>query len=406
MKHQRNLYFLLIMVLLSLFLVYNYADAKITGNCVNCHTIHNSQNGQAMATYGAAGQPWKGAGPFKLLVRGNCLGCHGMGTANKIVTIGGSDIPQVYHIDASGDLAGGNFAYITGAKSRITADQNSAGHNVIDLGSGYQESVLTVPPGFLHGGESGVVSSTNLTCEGRYGCHGYRIAEGSGVPPMVKGAHHKNLDGKCNTDPASAEVYNSYRFLLGVKGLENTGTYKWQNYNTSSHNEYFGATSPLDNHEDCNTCHLALPPPRVDTIYSSSGTISAFCGTCHTNFHALGNSCGGCHEGSLGIGGDTVSPFTRHPTDVILPVSGEYSAYTNYSVEAPVARGAVPDNISSTVTPGDSGTEGAIVMCLSCHAAHATPYEDILKWDYSTMVAGGGGSGGCFTCHTQKNQSP
>jgi hypothetical protein len=401
MKYQRNICVLLKIALFLLFLilVYNSVDAKITGSCSNCHTMHASQNGNSGGiAYGGSSLPQPE------LVRGDCLGCHGMGPT-KIVTINGIDFPQVLHTDAT-DLAGGNFAYITGAKSRVTADQNSAGHNVIDLGSGYQESVLTVPPGFLHGGESGVVSSTNLTCEGRYGCHGYRIAEGSGVPPMVKGAHHKNLDGKCNTDPATAEVYNSYRFLLGVKGLENTGTYKWQNYNASNHNEYFGATSPLDNHEDCNTCHLALPPPRVDTIYSSSGTISAFCGTCHTNFHALGASCGGCHEGSLGIGGDTVSPFTRHPTDVILPVSGEYSAYTNYSVEAPVARGTVPDNISSTVTPGDSGTEGAIVMCLSCHAAHATPYEDILKWDYSTMIAGGGGSGGCFTCHTQKNQAP
>jgi len=41
-------------------------------------------------------------------------------------------------------------------------------------------------------------------------------------------------------------------------------------------------------------------------------------------------------------------------------------------------------------------------MCLSCHVAHGSPYADMLRWDYGTMVAGGGGSGGCFTCHTQK----
>jgi hypothetical protein len=390
----------LLLIIFLIFLIVDNSFTKITGPCVNCHTMHNSQNGTVMATYGAAGQSWKGTGPYPSLTRGTCLGCHGMGTSSNIVNIGGSEIPQVFHTDTT-DLAGGNFAYITGAKSRVTADQNSAGHNVIDLGSGYQESVLTVPPGFLHGGESGVVSSTNLTCEGRYGCHGYRTAEGSGVPPMVKGAHHENLDGKCNTDPATAEVYNSYRFLLGVKGLENTGTYKWQNYNASNHNEYFGATSPLSNHEDCNTCHLALPSPRVDTIYSSSGTISAFCGTCHTNFHALGDSCSGCHEGSLGIGGDTVSPFTRHPTDVILPNSGEYASYTTYSIEAPVARTTVPDSADNVVTPGTD-----VVMCLSCHSAHATPYADMLRWNYEGMVAGGGGSGGCFTCHTQKNQTP
>ena len=69
-----------------------------------------------------------------------------------------------------------------------------------------------------------------------------------------------------------------------------------------------------------------------------------------------------------------------------------------YSVEAPVARPTVYSTPSPTVTPGID-----VVMCLSCHSAHATPYADILRWDYSDMVAGGSGSGGCFTCHTQKN---
>jgi predicted CXXCH cytochrome family protein len=68
-------------------------------------------------------------------------------------------------------------------------------------------------------------------------------------------------------------------------------------------------------------------------------------------------------------------------------------------VDLPAPRLLVP---ASTDTPGDSGTEGAIVMCLSCHGAHATPYADILRWDYTEMVAGDDGSGGCVTCHTQK----
>jgi hypothetical protein len=351
--------------------------AKITGNCANCHTMHNSQNGTAMAIYGADGQSWKGTGPYPALTRGTCLGCHGIGTS-KIVTIGGSDIPQVYHTDASGDLAGGNFAYIIGSagggKSRVTADQNSAGHNVIDLGSAYEETVLTSPPGY-----DVPVTNENLTCAGSRGCHGNRVPSGSSGLLALKGAHHQNIDGKCDV---ADEVYNSYRFLRGVKGLEITGTYKWQNKDAGNHNEYFGATTPMS--DDCLSCHLPMD------VVPANNTISGFCGTCHGNFHFL-----------EGIGGNPSSPFTRHPTDVILPNSGEYSAYTTYSVEAPVARTTVPDSISNIVQPGID-----VVMCLSCHAPHATPYADILRWDYSTMVAGGGGSGGCFTCHTQKNQTP
>ncbi|HIC92409.1 MAG TPA: hypothetical protein EYP21_10200 [Syntrophaceae bacterium] len=54
---------------------------------------------------------------------------------------------------------------------------------------------------------------------------------------------------------------------------------------------------------------------------------------------------------------------------------------------------------SQTVTPGTDQ-----VMCLSCHRAHGSPYADMLRWNYSHMIAGDTTkSGGCFTCHTQKN---
>ena len=346
--------------------------------------MHNSQNGTAMATYGATGQPWKGTGPYGALTRGDCLGCHGMGTANKIVTIGGSDIPQVLHTDPSGDLAGGNFAYITGAKSRVTADGNSAGHNVIVLGQ--NETVLAYAPGYLVSAHNMVLFSNRLTCAGELGCHGTRLLYGPTGIPAIKGAHHQNVDGKCDT---ADKVYNSYRFLLGVKGLENT-TDKWQNKNANSHNEYYGATAPMiidASGGDCTNCHaggIAQP---------SNHTISGFCATCHGQFHA---------QASVGYGS---SAFIRHPTDVSLPASGEYTAYTAYSTQAPVARTTVPDSPSSTVNP--LGNTDDIVMCLSCHSAHAAPYADMLRWDYSSMMAGDPSkSGGCFTCHTQKNQTP
>ncbi len=58
MKYQRNIYVLLIIVLLYLVLVFSSAEAKVTGPCVNCHTMHNSQNGTAMATdRGSYGTP-------------------------------------------------------------------------------------------------------------------------------------------------------------------------------------------------------------------------------------------------------------------------------------------------------------------------------------------------------------
>jgi hypothetical protein len=378
MKYKKY-HLLLVLIMLSIVLVFTSVDAKITGSCSNCHTMHASQNGNSGGiAYGGSSLPQPA------LTRGDCLGCHGMGPT-KIVTIGGCDIPQVLHTDTT-DLAGGNFAYITGAKSRVTADQNSAGHNVIDLGAAYKETVLQYAPGFFIMVHDWVLTKNYITCAGYVGCHGNRYDDGKetrGIP-MLKGAHHKNVDGKCDTEPASAYAYNSYRFLVGVKGLENTGTYKWQNYDANNHNEYFGQTAPLELGCSATSCHGG-----TSATYSPNGSISVFCGTCHGQFHDKSEMGGGS------------SPFKRHPTDVTLPNIGEYTAYTAYSTEAPVARTTVTDTISSTVDP--TGTSDDIVMCLSCHGAHATPYADILKWDYSTMVAGGGGSGGCFTCHTLKS---
>jgi hypothetical protein len=351
----------------------NPAIAAISGDCVNCHTMHNSQNGTSMN--------WNSSSnPNEILLRSDCIGCHARGIAQNIEPVIGA--PQVLHSNAT-DLAGGNFAYITGfgGKTRVTADQNSAGHNVIDLGDAYKETVLSSAPPGPHPDET---TPDNFTCAGRFGCHGFRptVASACAGLPCIKGSHHQNVDGKIDTATAD---YNSYRFLRGVKGYENTG---WRNVDENSHNEYFGTTTPMSG-ASCNNCK----GPIQDNAYIRplNNTISGFCGTCHQNFHWL-----------EGIGGDTSSPFQRHPTDVVLKATGEYSAYTTYSIEAPIARTTVPDTPGSTVTPGTD-----VVMCLSCHASHATPYADILRWDYSDMIAGDTSkSGGCFTCHTQKNQTP
>ncbi len=378
----------LFIIFMFLVLFYNFSDAKITGPCVNCHTMHNSQNNAAMATYGADSKPWKGSGVNPTLVRGNCLGCHGIGTS-KIVNIGGSDVPQVYHADASGDLAGGNFAYITGTKGSGASDRK--GHNVYELNNGPDPlfNNTVIPGGFKGSGHRSIII-TNLSCCVEEGCHGKRM-EMSGITNLyaMKGTHHKNPD--ISKLDVADQVYNSYRFLTGVKGFENNGTYKWQNKDASSHNEYFGTTTPpIYNYSGgcINSCHSA------NGLRSVNNTISGFCGTCHGNFHTLS---GGYYGNDAGIGSTNHSPFQRHPTDIVLPSTGEYAGYTAYSIEAPVARITVPDAISSIVSPGSD-----IVMCLSCHASHASNYPSMLRWDYTAMVAGGGGSGGCFTCHTQK----
>ena len=108
-------------ILVSFFLVfYGNGYARVSGPCVNCHTMHNSQNGTAMATKmnSTFSGFEKDSTPNNFLLVSDCLGCHS--SANSGEAISGIGAPIVYTIGAEPafgfddgthyhGLAGGNF---------------------------------------------------------------------------------------------------------------------------------------------------------------------------------------------------------------------------------------------------------------------------------------------------------
>ncbi len=351
---------------ISLVFAYGMADAKVAGVCSSCHTMHNSQDGDPMNFDDSAT-------PNGALTRGDCLGCHGQPNASVNII---DNIPQV--MNSGADLAGGNFGYLTGVRTLLgAATTSTAGHNVIDIG--VAEVTHTTPPGDEN---TTGITNLNFTCAGQYGCHGDRTATDNFS--AVSGGHHADDSvlkfGTISEAGQGGTVATSYRFLLGVKGGEHA---TWQDGATQvEHNEYKGATAGVEG-------TISTP---------GGGTISGLCSECHGEFHGV----------AADIGGPTGTAWERHPTDISLP-TGEYATYNPddsnlYSLEAPVARVTIPNASNSTVTPG--GSDDDIVMCLSCHRAHASPYPDMLRWLYTDMITGTGapvGDTGCFTCHTSKN---
>jgi hypothetical protein len=338
-------------------------EAKVTGVCSNCHTMHNSQNGQAVV---AEGQQ------RCLLARADCLGCHSStsGTTWKD-SVNGAPIVLNTAEPAYGakGLAGGNFYYVS-----TTID--NTGHNVIDTGNQESTAAMFPPPGDQH--TSGITAS-DFTCSGSKGCHGDRTEEDKLL--AIKGAHH--IDdavlkfGNISLIGQGGSTGLSYRFLKGVKGGEDSD---WQaTLGSTDHNEYFGDTA-------MGTSSLTSP---------ANNTISGLCAECHGFFHGSAtNETGG-----------SASPWKRHPTDTSLSSIGEYTAYTAYDTIVPVGRtsswagwtgGGSP---SGAVTP--IGITDDIVICLSCHRAHASPYFKMMRWDYKGWP--GAGSNGCSVCHTLKN---
>lgn len=349
--------------------------AKVTGVCSNCHTMHNSQNGADLQ-----------ASEYDHLLVGDCVGCHSHVSAITYDIGTGaskSTVPVVYTTSSAPAtyLAGGNFYWVADDGN----DDDAKGHNVYGIAG--QDIAITAAegaPGDAYGCGTGSCHSTLATATGTH--------VGGTVPGGCQGCH---LDVQHHTDDGSYNEFNAkyvgaapwYRFLaghasgpvmnFGVEGIEHSG---WGPSNGTvggiNHNEYKGLSGEV--------AIMAFSS-------SGSGTMTGFCAGCHGNFHSTQLSSGG--------------EWIRHPSDFSIPNSGEYASMnTLYNPEIPVAR-TDADMTALNGKPGTVITKGTdMVMCLSCHRPHGSPYDDMLRWKYADMVAGDNTkSGGCFACHTTKN---
>jgi hypothetical protein len=420
----------------------------LIGDCVDCHTMHNSEQGRSVALVGTSSTP--SDTPIQNLLRMDCIACHADPTATTGVVDmgGGSRVPQVNHAGAATeDLAGGNFAYITNGSARN-------GHNVTDIlaadNNGEDATGLLTPPGMYRGDTGGTHAGAarftmdggflaNFTCAGSGGCHGTRNQAatsdlndnnttndigntgGDGPDyyenavrltgiPAISGAHHNSYDGvKSGAMASVGEAHNGqyvadgYRFIPGLKGAGNitSDADRWQNASNVSHNEYYGNPAASSS-TGCSACHQDGTGYSTDShLWADSfmkvpnQSISGFCMTCHGNFHSVGSDTSA--NGSSGA-------FLRHPSDYVIPNSSEYSAYTAYNITAPVARPDLTD-LDGTDSSVTAGTD--LVMCLSCHMAHASQYDAMLRFDYDLQQAGNATTtDGCLACHTSKGILP
>lgn len=338
------------------------AEAGLAGQtCGACHTMHNSQNGISMTTLNGAGDS---ARDYLLMYRG-CLACHTSDQAGgKLNT--DTSAPAVHH---TGGDPGAGFGYNAGGSFWYPLDDETKGHNIADLNSpdtNHPGGGANTP------GDSGTFDPANLTCTS---CHG------SG------NMHHANVggsDANAGTQVQTVWVKGtgaaSYRFLTGSIWGGEKGDW-----------EFSGAAGNIDEDE-----HNIYSSGGVYT--SDSNGISSLCNNCHGDFHGTGT------EGS----GSGSSPWARHPTDIGLEdTGGEFDSYGTYWASVPIA--VINDDITTTgivvtMTDYDSMVDRfEYVVCVSCHRAHGSEYHDMLRWSYSSVVAGTSGSKvGCTKCHTSK----
>ncbi len=343
--------------------------AAVSGPCSNCHIMHNSQNGTAVYA----------SGPYRSLTKGGCVGCHtGINTGSNNIPYVTSSSAPTYGVNT---LAGGSFYWV----ADTGGDDDAKGHNVVGIAS-QDANIGYTPPGWNTGfnlnGQLANGSATwasQLTCAGAYGCHGrHDVADDFSA---ISRAHHTNDDPDGNgivdgDGLGNYTVGTSFRFLYGIKGIEDSD---WEYTNsTTDHNQYYALDGTLD-----------------------SESINYLCCECHGNFHAIS-----------GANPATSSPWFRHPTDFALS-SATGSGYTSYPGALGTATGQylplVPlgSNLASSTPVSTVQFTGSddIVLCISCHRAHGSPYDDLLRWDYNSVCSAGTANTacGCFACHTTKD---
>jgi len=363
--------------------------AWVTGPCANCHTMHASQT------------PWpdewseksKLPQQYLLATAGSsaCVGCHSHDTKSDWYELGGCKVPIVYtrNTEPSTYLAGGNFYWVKEGKQNA---DDSKGHNVF-YGEG--DGNLTAAPGDmgfagcvsncchknLHLPQGGVVvGPDNIPLAGgEYGCQGCHLRV------RHHARDHLNFESGLvglTGEGTVEEAKGWYRFLAGHMSGAKHGVRGY---------EYKDWEAGHPNHTPGGIAHNEYLGFQKDGGYGFGGlghTTTAFCTGCHGVFHSKQKS------GSF---------WVRHPSDAVIPDSGEYKyvggAGHLYDPLSPVARPSIPTTEPDKVTPDID-----FVMCLSCHRPHGSPYPDILRWNYVAQEAGGGGADtGCFYCHTETN---
>jgi hypothetical protein len=341
----------LFIILLALTVMLAYGSAyALTGVCSGCHTMHNSQDGASVAT-GDDGSTTTDT-PNNNLTISTCIGCHNGGVAVA---------PNIF--GTATQTAAGTF-------NKTVADAVSKLHNPADINSTIgmgSETKLLVTPGNDAAGLN--VAPNDLTCAGTKGCHGDHTQAGSALG--IKGFHHAARD----TDRSS----KGYRFLQNTVGtaIEGKGSV---------------VSAPMTGWE---TGGAADDDHNVYNADANVG-ISSLCAACHGGFHGTGNT-------------NASSPFVRHPTDNVIPAAWDATVAVTFDYNknpfalkgsefTDAAIDAAYDTDLTTYTAG----EGPSVACVSCHRAHGSDQPDLLRFDYSGQIAGGGAGDtfGCLGCHT------
>jgi hypothetical protein len=262
-----------------------------------------------------------------------------------------------------------NYRWSPGTGEVGTSPGDRHGHNIVALDFGYEADVtfFTAP--------GGIYPSAFLSCISCHDPHGNyrRNADGtitnSGLPIIASGSY------STSPNPTTTGSVGTYRLLAG-KGYQPkslAGNYAF------TADPPAAVTPPLYNRSETS----------ADTRVAFGSGMSEWCQNCHVRLHDTG---GGLGQHSEHPAGDT----GRLPVELInnynfYIASGNLNGRPNaaYTSMVPFEMGTKDYDIlkrvaSSTSIDRNGPQVGATVMCLSCHRAHASGWDNITRWNMKT----------------------
>jgi len=312
-------------------------------HCDGCHSMHDSADNPVAGTANA------------MLLKGSdasstCLNCHN-GTGS-------------YHVnstDGSNAKAGGDFYWVSNPYvvvvrgNPVTFGGDNAGHNVIasDFGMAADANLDNAQaPG-------GTYSASLLGCTSCHDAHG-QVHDGT-----KNGTAAISASGSYgNPAPTDGSILGNYR-LLGDS-------------------DYEAGNADVDGYTFTNDAPIARANGSSATAVDYGMGMSEWCANCHGDFLVGGAAS---HKHPAGNDVHLNGHGTNYNSYIATGnyVAGGGNLANAYDSLVPFERGIADGSLldeTSTVGPDTNSN----VMCLTCHRAHASAFDNMGRWDFEVEL--------------------
>lgn len=339
--------------------------------CNGCHSMHNATGSFLLV----------GTDPSS-----TCLNCH---------MSPGDTVPTRYHIaTAEVDMPagtapiqknpGGDFGWLkktyswvprTGAATEYSYGE-AHGHNIVAVDDAFVADGTATAPG-------GTFPSSQLGCSSCHDPHGRvrRRSDGSFATGATLGGVGDPIIGSGSYNnsavPAAGQAVGTYRLLRGLNDTSVTGV-------TFTGVAIAVAPATYNQSEATNQVRVAYGA-------SAGNTWGNWCGSCHPSMHtpATGTSV---HPVDDALGTALANVYNAYVKsgDLSGAAASSYNSLVPFA-EATGAFATLASHASNTNTYMNGPGSSDEVTCLSCHRAHASGFDYMLRFNmgYEFMVYNG-----------------